>query len=172
MFLKKEGQVTFSMTLRRFVQIVLQWKGNNYCMLWGCLYFCHIFMKLEFSRQIFYKYRISWKGVPWKSSYSVWMDRQTDRQTDMTKWIVANPNFAHTPKHIPLFFYMMPCKLVYSFQLFQGFCSLHLQARISHPNRWYLYIKLHCVLAQKTGTFISIVSQPHILHVCNNITAA
>jgi hypothetical protein len=85
------------------------------------------------------------------------MDRRRDRQTDMTKWMVTNPSFDHTPKNIPLFCDMMPCKLVYGYQIFRGFCCLHLQGRTSPPKRWYLYIKLHCVLTQKTGICFSII---------------
>jgi len=99
-------------------------------------------------------------------------DGQTDRQTDMTKWIVANPNFAHTPKHIPLYCYMMPCKLVYSFQHFRGFYSLNLQGRTCHPKRWYLYTKVHCVLNQKTEHLSTLLTQSQIFLIFKNLAVA
>ena len=47
----------------------------------------------DFRRVI--KYQISWKVVQWKPSCSMW----TDRETDMTKLIVALRNFANAPKN-------------------------------------------------------------------------
>ena len=99
-------------------------------------------------------------------------DRQKDRQTDKTKWIVANPNFADTPIHIPIFCYMMPCKLVYSSQIFRGFCSLNLQGRTCHPKRWYLYTKMHCVLNKKTEHLSTLLTQSQIFHIFKNLTVA
>jgi hypothetical protein len=54
-------------------------------------------MKLEFFRRILekiLKYQTSCKPSQWEPSYSVRMDRQTD----MTKLIVAFHNFANAPK--------------------------------------------------------------------------
>jgi hypothetical protein len=53
-------------------------------------------MELEFSRQIFekYKYQISWKLVQWEPRYSLRTDRQTDGQTDeRTDMKKANSRF-------------------------------------------------------------------------------
>jgi len=61
-------------------------------------------MKLDFSRQIFekkknYKYHISRKSCRWESSSCTRADRQTDRQTDMMKPIVAFRNFSNASKN-------------------------------------------------------------------------
>jgi hypothetical protein len=45
------------------------------------------------------KYQISWKSVQWNPSCSMYIDRQTDRQTDMTRLIVAFRNFTTAPKN-------------------------------------------------------------------------
>jgi hypothetical protein len=56
-------------------------------------------IKPEFSRQIFkkYSYQISWKSVQWELA-SVGADRQTDRQTDAKKLVVAFRSFVNKPK--------------------------------------------------------------------------
>ena len=64
--------------------------------------FCQIVMKLEFSRHIFEKKKLNIKF--YENIFNVsrivtcgWTDGQTDRQTDMTKPIVAFRNFASAP---------------------------------------------------------------------------
>jgi len=62
------------------------------------LYSCPILMKLEFSQQIFKKCS-NIKFLENPSSGSLFVPcRQTDRQTDMTKLIVAFCNFANASK--------------------------------------------------------------------------
>ena len=66
------------------------------------LYSCPILMKLEFSQQIFKKCS-NIKFLENPSSGSLFVPcRQTDRQTDMTKLIVACYNFANAPINIRL----------------------------------------------------------------------
>jgi hypothetical protein len=58
-------------------------------------------MKIELSEQSSEKilrYQISLESVQWGPSCSMRMYRQTDRQTDMTKLIVAFRNFTKAPK--------------------------------------------------------------------------
>jgi hypothetical protein len=56
-------------------------------------------MKHEFSRKILEKpSNIKFHENPSSGSQSFHADRQTDRQTDMTKRIVAFRNFANAPK--------------------------------------------------------------------------
>jgi hypothetical protein len=45
-------------------------------------YSCKLLMKLEISRQVFEKYSNVWKFFQWESSYSMRMDRQTDRHDE------------------------------------------------------------------------------------------
>jgi hypothetical protein len=62
-------------------------------------------MKLESSRQIFEKklqYQISSKSVQWEPSCSM----RTDKQTDMTKLIVAFRNFAKAPKKSAVIYFL------------------------------------------------------------------
>jgi hypothetical protein len=71
-------------------------------------------MKLEFSRQMFEnKYEIKLKSVQWKTSFNMWKDRQTDRQTDMMKLIVAVLKFSKAPKkwymYLPLGYKWLKC---------------------------------------------------------------
>ena len=57
-------------------------------------------MKLEYSRQIFekiLKYQVLPKSVQWEPSCSMRTERQTDRQTDMTKLTVNFRNFSNAP---------------------------------------------------------------------------
>jgi hypothetical protein len=67
-------------------------------------YSCRIVIKLDFSRHIFekrkLKYQVSSKSVQWKPSCFIRRDRQTDRQTDVTKLIVAFSNFAERAWHL------------------------------------------------------------------------
>ena len=60
-------------------------------------------MKLEFSRQNsekkILKYKISRNSVHWDPSCSKGTDRQTQRQTDVTKLTVAFRNFANAPNN-------------------------------------------------------------------------
>jgi len=49
-----------------------------------------------------HKYQILWISVKWEPCCSIRTDGQTDRQTDMTKLIVAVHNFANVPKNAPL----------------------------------------------------------------------
>jgi len=46
------------------------------------------------------KNKISWKSVQWEPRCSVRTDGQTDRQTEMTKLIVAFRTLANTPKYV------------------------------------------------------------------------
>jgi hypothetical protein len=46
-----------------------------------------------------FKHKISLNFVRWELSYSIRTDRETHRQTDMTKLIVAFHNFTITPKN-------------------------------------------------------------------------
>jgi hypothetical protein len=60
-------------------------------------------MKLGFSRQIFVKKNqilifIKIRLVT-EPSCSIWTDKLTDRQTDMSKLVVAFRNFANAPKN-------------------------------------------------------------------------
>jgi hypothetical protein len=48
-------------------------------------------------RKIF-KYQLWWKYVRWEPNCSMWTDRQTDRQTDMTKLVVTFGNSVNSPK--------------------------------------------------------------------------
>ena len=52
------------------------------------------------------KYHISWKSVQWELNCSMWVGRQMDGQTDMTKLTVAFHNYANVPKmnmYIPIY---------------------------------------------------------------------
>ena len=65
---------------------------------WSVRYFSPIFMRLVFSRQVFEKYSyINFHENP-SSGSRVHANGQTDRQTDMTKVIVAFGNFGNAPK--------------------------------------------------------------------------
>ena len=56
-------------------------------------------MKLEFSRQSVEKYiKLNFHELP-PSGSRVFPCRQTDELTDMTKLVVALPNFANAPKN-------------------------------------------------------------------------
>jgi hypothetical protein len=62
-----------------------------------------ILIKLEFSREVFEKYAsVKFrKSFQWGPIFSMQIDGQTDRQTDMTKLIVAFRNFVKdSQRHI------------------------------------------------------------------------
>ena len=46
--------------------------------MWSTLYFCPIFMKLEFFRQFFLN-KIPWKSAQWELKFSMRTEGQTDR---------------------------------------------------------------------------------------------
>jgi hypothetical protein len=50
-----------------------------------------------------FRYQISWKSVRWESSCSMRTDGQTERQTGVTKLIVAFRNFANASKRTAWF---------------------------------------------------------------------
>jgi hypothetical protein len=61
-------------------------------------YSCRIFMKIEFSQQIFekkMKYQIASKSVQQESSYCMQKNRWTEVRTDMTKLVFAFRNFSN-----------------------------------------------------------------------------
>jgi hypothetical protein len=62
--------------------------------LWSTSYSCQILIKLEFSVQISEKY----SGINFMKLRPVVAEFRADGQTDMTKLIVAFPNFAKVPK--------------------------------------------------------------------------
>jgi hypothetical protein len=65
-------------------------------------YSCRILIKRETPRQIFekkFKYQVSPKSVQWEPSCFTRMDRQTDRQTAVTKLIVSFPSFANVSQN-------------------------------------------------------------------------
>jgi len=67
--------------LRRTEQDMIK---NVYWFSHNTLYSCPVFVKLEFSLQIFLKvlkYQISWKSVWWEPSCSMQTDGHMDRQT-------------------------------------------------------------------------------------------
>jgi hypothetical protein len=80
-------------------------RNDKKCILvftWSTLYSCWVLTNLEFSRQIFEKSsNIKFHQNPYIKSRVVPYERtdgRTDRQTDMTKLIVAFRNFAKAPK--------------------------------------------------------------------------
>jgi hypothetical protein len=104
-------------------------------------YYCHILMKLEFSRQIFEEY----SPIRFQENPSSWSRvipfGWTDGRTDMTKLTVAYRNFAKAPKKwrryflIPVVFNSENCLsqfgvdgLVNSYQRFGESYCLHLQS--------------------------------------------
>ena len=80
--------------------------------MYSTLYSCPILMKLEFSQQIFEKYsNIKFRKNPSSGSRVVpcgQMDGRTDRQTGITKTIVAFRNFANAPKKYSFLFTSKP----------------------------------------------------------------
>jgi hypothetical protein len=99
----------FRFSFKTLVWNIFRYKNNRtgYChkcenvFMWSTRYYCRILMKLEFSRQTFenkknLKYRVSSKSAQLELSGFM----RTDRQTDMTKLIVAFRNFANALKKI------------------------------------------------------------------------
>ena len=78
----------------------------------GARYSCRILIKLKCSRQISEKYcNIKFSENPSSGSRVVpcgRVDRQTDRQTDMTKVTVAVRKFANVPKNVSFVHLYLP----------------------------------------------------------------